>query len=378
MIIDFLWYSCIGIFSIASILQISYWALVAHTLLFHKEDKRTECPLYGVSIVIAAHQEYNNLTKLIPLLLQQQYFQYEIIVANDRSTDETEIYLSSIKNPKLRPLHITSPPPDIHPKKWALWQAIKMAKYEIVLLTDADCIPESKQWIAEMQAQFQPQTMIVLGVSPYFTAKTWLNLFIRYETAHTAAQYLTAAACGYATMGVGRNVAYRKKFYLENLNKVQHLQHLVGGDDDLFINHTATKDNIAIAYQAKTLVHSFPKTTFRDWFRQKKRHLAVGKYYPSKAKIILGLLQITNLCTEIFWIIIGISYQTKMNWAFIFIIHLIYFVKMCIFVLVFHKIAHITKQPIQRRLLPILNWIYIIYWIIVGTLSFKNKTKQWR
>ncbi|WP_187696424.1 glycosyltransferase, partial [Xanthovirga aplysinae] len=252
-----------------------------------------------ISVVICAHNEEPNLRELLPTLYKQNYPEFELIVVDDRSTDGTQNYLreEEINHPKLTRLRIDKCPDHINEKKYALTLGIKAAKNEWILFTDADCIPSSKMWIYEMSRAFNEQTEIVLGYSPYEKQKGFLNYFIRFETLYTAIQYLSLALAGSPYMGVGRNMAYRKSLFLNN-NGFNRQIGITGGDDDLFINAHAHKKNTKVVIGKNNLVRSIPKTTIKSYFRQKKRHLSVGKHYKSSDKFILGLLSVSHL---IYW-----------------------------------------------------------------------------
>lgn len=165
---------------------------------------------------------------------------------------------------------------------------IKSAKYEIMLLTDADCIPASEFWIESMQSCYRDQTEIVLGYSPYFKKKGLLNKLIRWDTYHTALQYMSYALAGMPYMGVGRNLSYKKAVFMRNKGFSSHHQ-IPGGDDDLFINMAANKKNTSINIDQASFVLTKPARSWSQWIRQKSRHTSTGRYYRFKHKILLGL-----------------------------------------------------------------------------------------
>ncbi|MBC7919555.1 MAG: glycosyltransferase, partial [Ferruginibacter sp.] len=147
----------------------------------------------GVSVVVCARNELDNLRELIPLLLQQDYPDFEVIVVDDRSGDECYdfLLLEALRHERLRLVRVNETPQHITPKKFALTLGIKAARKAAILLTDADCRPVSNQWIREMARTMEGDKEIVLGFSPYQVKNGWLNFFIRYETFYTAVQYLS-------------------------------------------------------------------------------------------------------------------------------------------------------------------------------------------
>ena len=95
-------------------------------------------------------------------------------------------------------------------KKFPLSIGIKEAKHEIVLLTDADCVPASEHWMFKMQDAFSNGVEVALGYGAYTKMPGLLNKIIRFETFHSALQYLSYALAGSTYMGVGRNLSYKK------------------------------------------------------------------------------------------------------------------------------------------------------------------------
>jgi hypothetical protein len=122
---------------------------------------------------------------------------------------------------------------------------IKSSKYEVMLLTDADCTPASDLWIQKMQDAYRDGVEIVLGYGAYKKQKGFLNKLVRFETFHTALQYLSYALAGMPYMGVGRNLSYRKELFYR-VKGFSSINHIPGGDDDMFINKVSTKKNTAI------------------------------------------------------------------------------------------------------------------------------------
>ncbi len=278
------------IFFAAILIQLGYILLVFTKLIKH-QDFEADNTLPPVSIIIAAANELENLKTLIPLLDKQDYPAFEILIADDRSSDGTYDYLifnqDKIKN--LTFLRIKDLPDHFTAKKFAVTMAIKKSKYDTLLFTDADCLPASDQWLKTMASQLSTERDVVLGFSTYSPQNTHLNAFIRYETFQTALLYLSFALARMPFMGIGRNLMYKKDLFWKNNGFASH-QTLLSGDDDLFINQVAKKTNIGICISPEAYTESQPKTTWSAWYTQKTRHLSVGKKYKTKDRLNLGIL----------------------------------------------------------------------------------------
>ena len=242
-----------------------------------------------VSIIICAKNESENLEKFLPSVLEQDYPNFEIIVVNDGSSDDSEDVLVKLKQrySNLQTTFVPEIAKFVDSKKFAVVLGIKAAKNELLLFTDADCIPTSKNWITNMVRNFDNETEIVLGYGGYSKAKGFLNCLIKYDTLFIAIQYFNYALAKKAYMGVGRNMAYRKSMFYRTKGFSSHLN-LQSGDDDLFINETTSKTNTRIEISEDSTTLSVPKTTLKYWFNQKERHLSTSRHYKFQSKLLIA------------------------------------------------------------------------------------------
>ena len=256
----------------------------------------------GVSVILAAHNESYNLSQYLQALLSQDYPLYEVIVVDDGSEDSTrdvvERYMTS--DPRLKMSFVPYGARVRSTKKLAITLAAKAAKYDYLLLTDADCVPESSHWISEMMSGFEPSTLntqhstdIVLGFGAYFMHRSHLNRLIQFDTLFNGLHYLGAALCGHPYMGVGRNLAYKKSLFFES-GGFSHLMTTRAGDDDLFVNHVATRTNTSVVISRESLTWSPSKRTFKEWWQQKRRHLSVSPQYRTSTKCRLAFEPLTR------------------------------------------------------------------------------------
>ncbi|MBR4440468.1 MAG: glycosyltransferase [Bacteroidales bacterium] len=248
-----------------------------------------------VSVIICARNEAANLREKLPAVLEQDYPDFEVIVVNDGSTDDTALVLAEMKQ-KYPRLYVTEVPFDrhfSHGKKLAITVGIKAAKNEWLLLTDADCIPVSKWWIKTMSQNFTDCNDFVLGFGGYEQRKGFLNRLIRYDTVFIAMQYYTYTEIGMPYMGVGRNMAYRKSIFNQSRGFTSH-SHLMSGDDDIFVNQNAQKGRIVCESNPASFTLCEPKVTFNQWNKQKQRHFTASEKYKPKHKMILALETISR------------------------------------------------------------------------------------
>ncbi|MGY6562082.1 MAG: glycosyltransferase [Luteibaculaceae bacterium] len=331
----------------------------------------------GVSVVIAAKNEAENLLQNLPYILNQNYTEFEIVVANDCSWDNTEEVLEAFKS-ETDKLKVVTLSEEIHKKtgkKFALTLGIKAAKYDILLFTDADCAPESAEWIREMVKPYiaNEDTEIVLGVGKIQkgSSNLLLNLIVYFDTLTTAARYLSFALGGTTYMGVGRNLSYKKDLFFKMGGFKKHYT-LMGGDDDLFINESATEKNVTAVYNPQAFTLSNGPKTFKAYFRQKKRHLTSGNRYKIVHKLILTLEPLSLAL-----ILVGL-FLTFIEKNTFFVLITLYFLRTLIYTSTFVLLSKYLNIRLYSLIFIIME--PIIY-VLNATLILSNKIKKprvWR
>jgi len=326
-----------------------------------------------VSVIIAAHDEEENLKELIPLLLKQNHPEFEIIVVDDRSNDKTYDFLlqATREHSRLKMVRVVHKPEHVNGKKYALTLGIKAARYEWLLLTDADCRPLSEHWIRRMSASALPGVDIVLGFSPYRKAQGLLNSFIRFESFLTGIQFIGLALLGKPYMGVGRNLAYRKSLFFGNKGFSGYLS-VMGGDDDLFVNAHATATNTRICLHPEVVVESKPKITWREFYYQKIRHLSVGKSYKLTDRAILGLFSLSWILCWILVLPLSVfsSFATGIWVAFL--------LRWALLVYLFRLAPDRLGSPFEAWKTPFLDFIYAFYYLVAGAVALVSKKVRWK
>lgn len=366
-------YILFALFQVCFVIQL-YFLLNSHFSLKNSEltDDLPDRNL-PVSVIICARNESQNLQENLPVILTQDYPDFEVIVVNDCSNDDTVHLLNQLKNVylNLKVVTVTEHKRFKTGKKFALTMGIKASKNEHLLLTDADCRPLSAQWIKLMQAGFSGQKDIVLGYSPYKKTQGFLNTFIRFETVKTAISYLSAALNNKAYMGVGRNLAYTKSLFFRSKGFASHL-HLISGDDDLFVNQNANRFNTSVQINPEAQTQSETKDNLAAYYRQKRRHMGVGKYYKKKNRVLITLDALSGfifyttlillLCFKFEpWIVAGI---------FIFRLLMQCFVYRVIF----------RKLDVADLIwwFPFLDLFYYVYLNIFGVIGSVTKNLKWK
>ena len=353
-------------------IQLIYYWLIFGRFAFHK-PATNENFSPPVSVVIAAKNEYHNLKENLPLILNQDYPDFEVVVVNDVSDDESIFLLQDLEKefPNLTVITLSQDLNFFQGKKFPLAIGIKSARHEYLLLTDADCKPASKNWIRHMAGSFSPQKTIVLGYGKHEQSSGILNQIIRFETAFTALQYFSWALWKIPYMGVGRNLAYNKSLFIDNKGFISHYK-VNSGDDDLFINRVANKKNTRIQIHPDSFTLSKAKARYREWWIQKRRHLSTGKHYKAKHKIMLGTYSASFVVMMLLFIFfLSINYQLN--------IVLSLFAGRILSQSIVLKFANNKLQEKKLLLLsPLIEIILAILYPIIIFVNLVYKQKRWK
>jgi len=288
-------------FCVVVIIQIFIYFFLFGKFAFSKQDYKNY-KHFPISILICAKNEESNLKKNLSSIASQNYDDLEIVLIDDASSDGSLEVMHQFKNinHSINIQIISISPSNSKGKKYALSKGIQAAKNDFLILTDADCSPVNNSWVREMSSHFSKNRSVVLGYGAYRKINSsFLNKLIRFETLLTAVQYFSFAQIGKAYMGVGRNIAYKKEEFIKAHGFSKH-EHILSGDDDLFISQIATKHNTAICYTKQSFTISEPETKLKTWIYQKRRHISTSTHYKYFHKITLGIFYLSQL---LFWVL---------------------------------------------------------------------------
>ncbi|MCS6935010.1 MAG: glycosyltransferase [Chitinophagales bacterium] len=361
-----LWWIAVGI-------QSFFYVFVFLRLNFVRPVRSLPEQMPPVSVIICARNEAANLLRFLKIVLIQQYRQYEVIVVNDRSTDNTDEVLSEYagRNDNLRVIRIAAGTEKKLPgKKDALLHGVEAAQYDTLVFTDADCRPATTHWLAKLVGCYMHDTEIVIGYAPYEKRPTFLNKLIRYENMMSAMLYLGFAKAGLPYMGTGRNLSY-KKHVIRNFRGFAAKPHLLSGDDDLVVNHAARYSNTEICIDKDAFVYSEAKSTWSEWLQQKKRHLRTAISYKWFHATLLFLFALSQFVfyTDFIWITLryGLSLHI-LSAAFLLLVF-----KMA----VTWRISKKLDNHDLWLIIPLLDILYTGYLLLIFFLLLLRPKDKW-
>lgn len=295
-----------------------------------------------ISVIVCAKNEAEKVKEFVPLLAEQNYPDFEVVLIDDASSDDTlELFEAFEKQyPNVRLVKVANNEAFWGNKKFALTLGIKAARKEYLLFTDADCYPASKDWITQMSSQFTMSKTIILGYGAYEKVKnSFLNKIIRFDNMLHSTQYFSWAKWGRPYTGEGRNLAYKKEEFFKVNGYINHMN-IRSGEDSLFINEAATRKNTSICYAADSFTYCEPRKTFKDWLMQKRRQTYTASFFRPFDKIQARLFNISQFLFIVLAIVLA---AFQFNWML---------------------------------LVPVIVLRYIITWLVIGYSAAKLKEKD--
>lgn len=354
-----------------AVIQIIYY-LSFFSFIFHKPSKK-EGSNIPVSVVVCAKNEAENLEKLVPILLEQDYPNFELVIINDASYDETKEVIEkfTIQDKRVKLVDVENNEAFWGNKKYALTLGIKATKHDHLLFTDADCIPASKNWIKEMASCFTKRQSIVLGYGKYGTKKySLVNALVRYETLLAGIQCFSYAKMGSAYTAVGRNLAYSKDEFFKVKGFINHMN-VRSGDDDLFIKDASTSTNTTLSINPDSFTISEAPNNFNEWFHQKRRHISTSSHYKFKHKFFLGLFFLSKF---LFWVLAPLT--------IIFSPSLIGFIAIGAYFLINFISTGVSASKLKELslipFLPFLELFLVLFQITIFIANSISKPTHWK
>lgn len=359
-------------FGLSVLIQL-YYTIWVHGSLLRKEKVTPPLKYPSISVIIAARNEAENLTKNLGAVLTQDYPSFEVIVVNHQSIDDSKYVLHIYKQsyPHLKVIELERNHHQKVGKKLPLSVGIKGAKNEHLVFTDADCLPSSDQWLKEISAQFDDKKQIVMGYGPYNKTKGFLNALIRFDTAWIAMNYLGAAKSGIPYMAVGRNMAYTQSVY-HNVQGFKSHYSVLSGDDDLFIQDAAKKKNYTICLSPDAFCYSDAKETWQEWVTQKQRHFSTSKYYKVFKKWMLGIYPLSLLILLLSFVTLLFNEQYRWLCLGVFV---------AVFVLKWIVQGLIYKKLKEKKFVPFLPFLELGYFLLLPYLFYRterNRKGTWK
>lgn len=334
-----------------------------------------------VTLIICARNQAINLEQNLPAILGQDYPEFQVVVVNDASSDETEDVLVRLEqsHPNLYHTFVPSGVQSVSAKKMAMTIGIKAAKYDILLFTEANCIPESNQWISSMMRHFDATCDIVLGYGSYLKINGLLKFMIFYDTLFTALQFMGFSETGTPYMGLGRNLAYRKELFFKNRGFASHLD-LQSGEDDLFIGEIANATNTSIDVSPESKISVKTTDVWAHWKDQKLSRVATFSYYKAGTKFKTDMELLSRFLFYGLFVTLLVLGIIESNIFMLVSAGVLFILRYAVQFTVVNNSAKCFDEsrfylsiPLFDLLLPLINM-----WFWIGRIFHKENSYTWR
>lgn len=371
----------LSVFFLISLVQLFFYLNYYRKPYSYAKKKRNEDASYislkpKVSVIIASENEAEELAKNLPSILEQDYSDFEVVVVNDGSTDESEVLLQSLKL-KYPHLYFTYLPYSkdnfFGRRKLALTIGIKAAKGDVLLFTEPYSRPVSDKWIAGMVNELSDNKEVVLGYSFYKKAKSFFNSMARFDNHLLSMQYLSMALTNRGYLGTYRNIAFKKHLFFDNKGFASHLN--VENGEDVFINQIITSENTSVAICQDSFVETSIER-YSLWKQIKKSYFLAKANIKSSATSIFGL-EIFSRYLFYSILVALVTYSIFMqHWALLGISVILFLIRLAVQMSIVNKSAkyfHSGKFYLILILLDILQPIYNLRFITIPNRKLRNR-----
>lgn len=318
----------IGILLLVLVLSI----VVIRYIYFYKLTKCKSVlsgSLHSVSLVIIAKNDAKFLETNLDLFLNQAYENFEVIVVDDGSYDGTASLVAKYmqKYPILRLTTITPDKKFQHTKKFAVNVGLKAAKNDIVIFTDANCYPCSKNWIDNIQAGFVDGVDVVISYANFVSDNSLLGKFIIYDKLCNFLRFSSFACFDKAIRGDFLNLAFRRDVFISS-NSYRGDALSEEGIDVLPIIKLKKSKNISIIINKTSKIYVDYIDIKKEWMYYKLLYFKSMKYYSPFLKLLINIIPSVILITNLVLLITFINTDYVMLLS---ILVSLYFVSMYVY-----------------------------------------------
>lgn len=326
----------IGAYMLLFVIQLVYYLyLFLKPYRFFKskqgvEENKEEAAYLGITVIITAKNEAANLRSNLLDILEQDYPNFQVVVVNNGSDDSTAELLDDLSKiySNLYVTYIPIGSEKLNNKKLAITVGIKAAKHDILLFTEPDSKPLSDKWILEVAREFNKGKEVVLGACRLIKKRGVVNNYIQYDNILNGIRYLTPALLKRPWFGIGRNMAYRKDLFYKEKG-FSALLNVENGEDNLFIDKIANKDNIAVVLSNESLVESNVADSTRAWRKDRSSYLRTKKHLSKLFSRVFALEVVSRYLFYILFlllIVVGIQFRLNVSIAIAVLLFVIRFI----------------------------------------------------
>jgi biofilm PGA synthesis N-glycosyltransferase PgaC len=328
---------------------------------------------HPVSVIVYTRNQASVLPAHLDTILEQDYPDFEVVLVNDCSWDETDDFLRDFAPQHARLKVVNVPEQDRFRtnKKFAISMGIKAAQYEHLLFNQVGAIPQSKKWIKEMQANFDTGAELLVGHTVLKPGKGLGRFFARYDLFISSLNALAFAKKGKAYLASGCNMAYLKSVFFRGKGFAAHM-HIPFGEDQFFVNQHAHSKNTRVEIRPGAQVKTDDYEGFGQHVKFRLKQMRAIDSYNFLRKLMLGVQSASAL---LFYVFLVLLFALGFDWRLLLAAYLL---RLLVFFAVYFKVFKTLGYRDLKWWFPVLDFFYCLYLFVLSVMLVFNTNSQWR
>ncbi len=329
----------------------------------------------SITVIVPVRNEAANISALLGDLARQSYPAFDVIIADDASTDDTRLLVREAMFGFRHPLHLLSltDKPTASPKKRAISQSIEQARGDLIVTTDGDC-RVGPDWLATFAAAYQQTGAKLLSGPVTFTPERTLTDHLQtVEFASLIGSGATTMAMGRPTMCNGANLCYEKRVFME-VGGFAGVDHLASGDDELLMHKIARRypKGVRFVKAASAIVQTGPHRSWGAFYQQRRRWASKWRAYESYGPTVLAVfIFLSNLAPVL--VVAG----WLLGFLNVSVLLLVVGLKALPEFLFLRQVLVFLQKKSSVRTIPITQLVYPFYVVFFG-LAAQGKGYRWK
>ncbi|MCE1198696.1 MAG: glycosyltransferase [Marinilabiliales bacterium] len=353
------------VFGLAFIIQLIYMILLIR-FIFSNRPKNQETVQPSISVVVTSRNYKDHLKELLPILLSQDYPDYEVVVVDDCSTDGTDWLLAEMKISygHLKTTRIIQETD--FPNALAITIGVRASSKDWMIFLNPLSKIHDKDWLKSYAEKLGPSKEVSIGYMNYREAKGGYKSWIRFE--NFSAYLLSGAGKAFGVMMpvFEQNIAYRRETFLR-LRGFAAVLDSPFSENELFINKIATKKNATIHMCRSTAISFLGETEWIDYTEYKKKQLMLRRKFTSGQRFFRFLSLFSRFLLTASLVVLLILSQFRFwilgIWGFLLLMDMIWIA------VATKKLGEKNFLPmilIYRTFLPVMNFFFVVNQIFTG------------
>lgn len=370
----------------ASFIILLLYQLILYKRIYYNNKKKKDIDTNNyppLSVIITVKKVPRKLNRNLPYILNQDYPNFEVIIVNENLDEETNEEIIKLQQTH-KNLHQTFIPDStryVSTKKLAITLGIRASHYDWLVFTEIDSHPISNQWLKKMSRNFTDGTDIVIGYSNYEKKKGEFTRYITFDTLLFSMRYLGSALLKCPYTGFGRNLCYRRDLFNESKGFSSYLQ-LQRGEDDLFINTTASSTNTKVETSPESII-KIEVPEIQTWKEEKMSYAVTSHFYKGFSKYFMGFESCIRYIFLFSFVVNLILFIHESNWIITCAISFLFLLIEIVTLVTINQTAKTLNErhfyfsvPIYLFVLPIRNLNYKFHRIFGNKKEFMRKIIQ--